>query len=92
MLIYNQQKYENPFIFLGLTTFLIVFVWIMLEGILVISGRIQNALIVAFIVIIIQQYGINKLQSSYVKYKGLFNAYKEMYCNRINKKVIEGVD
>ena len=26
MLIYNQQKYENPFIFLGLTTFLIVFV------------------------------------------------------------------
>lgn len=73
-------------------TFLIVFAWIMLEGILVISGRIQNALIVAFIVIIIQQYGINKLQSSYVKYKGLFNAYKEMYCNRINKKVIEGVD
>lgn len=71
---------------------LFVFAWIAIEGLLIFSSKVQIALIVAFIIIIIQQYGINKLQASYMKYRGLFNAYKEMYSNRINKKVIEGVD
>ncbi len=77
---------------LNFKSFLVMLSCIIIEGMLVVSKRIQDALVIAFIVIIIQQYGINKLQNSYVKYKGLFKAYKEMYSNRANKKVIEGVE
>ena len=73
-------------------TFLVVLSWIVIEGMLIVSRQIQEALIVAFIIIIIQQCGINKLHLNCVKYKGLFNAYKEMYSNNENKNILQGAD